>query len=90
MSAFLASGNVLLGPKRPQEDQLDAPGAEGWQGATAAALVLCPTVLGSVEGVTLSGKPTSLVLRHTGHCGLRLAGAWKLEGKRMRTRCKMT
>lgn len=37
LSAFLASGNFLLGPKRPQEDQLDAPGAEGWQGTTAAA-----------------------------------------------------
>ena len=60
LSAFLASGNLLLGPKRPREDQLDAPGAEGWQGATAGALVLCPTLLGGVEGMQPPGKPASL------------------------------
>ena len=81
MSAFLASGNFLLGPKRPQEDQLDAPGAEGWQWATVAALVLCPTVLGGAEGMTPPGKPLHWVLRHSGHCRLRLEGAWMLEGE---------
>lgn len=91
LSAFLASGNFLLGPKRPQKDQLDAPGAEGWQGATAAALVLCPTVLGGVEGMKLPGKPTPLGSQTLWALQTQTCRCMQVRGrKRVRTLDKMT